>query len=250
MMKSMLKTILLAATTLVLLILGTSFLSQTGRAQPARQTGADEAGTQRTVSVTGAGRVSAQPDQATVRLGVQTEAESAADALAENSERMQALLEALRDAGVQDADIQTQTLQLFPRYEQPVEGAAPALAGYTATNIVEARLRALDDLGAVLDAAVAAGGNSIDSIRFEVSDPAEALDQGRAAAMEDAQHKAEQLATLAGAELGEVLTISEATRTPPPVFEAAPAADERVAVPIEPGAQTVEVEVQVTWLLR
>lgn len=251
-MKSKLKTIAIAVFILVTLIVGTALLSRTGRAQPPGQI--QEEPIRRMVSVSGLGQVSARPDQAIVRLGVQNEAETASEALTENSQRMQALLDALGEAGALDQDIQTQTLQLFPRYEPPPEGspeATPELAGYTAANVVEVRLRDLDGLGELLDAAVAAGGNTIESIRFEVSDPSDLLDQARAAAMEDARHKADQLAALANAEMGDVLSINESTRTPPPVFEERFAPVERgAAVPIQPGAQIVEVEVQVVWFLE
>ena len=119
-----------------------------------------------------------------------------------------------------------------------------------AINIAEVRVREIDSIGEVLDAAVEAGGNTIDSIRFEFGDPAEVLEQARSGAMQDAQGKAEQLASLADGELGQVLTINEITRTPPVLFEGAQPAVDQAAVPIEPGTQSVEVEVQVTWLLR
>jgi uncharacterized protein len=248
-MKSMLKTLGIAIAILVMLILGTSLLSQTGKAEPARQAGEEDSG-RRTVTVTGIGQASAQPDQAVVRIGVQTEAESAAEALSENSSQMQALLATLRAAGLAEADIQTTFLQLYPRYTQTSQQTGPTLAGYVAINIVEVRVREIGGLGEVLDAAVEAGGNTIDSIRFEFGDPSEVLEQARSAAMNDAQGKAEQLASLADGELGEVLTINEVTRTPPVIFEGAQPAIDQAAVPIEPGTQSVEVEVQVTWLLR
>jgi len=92
------------------------------------------------------------------------------------------------------------------------------------------------------------GGNRIESIRFEVSDPAAYLDQACEAAWNDAQHKAEQLASLAGAELGEVLTINESGRGVQPLA-GRPVTAEAAAVPIEPGSQTIGVDLQVTWSL-
>jgi uncharacterized protein YggE len=116
--------------------------------------------------------------------------------------------------------------------------------------VVEVRLRDLEAIGGILDAAVQAGGNRIEGIRFEVSDPAPYLDQAREAAWNDAQHRAEQLASLAGAELGEVLTINASGRGPQPVVEQAVTAAAAAPVPVEPGSQTIEVDLQVTWLLR
>lgn len=205
---------------------------------------------QRTVNVSGAGQISAQPDIAVVALGVQTEAEEAATALTENSQQMQALVDVLKDAGTAAEDIQTQVVRLYPRYEdKPGEEGQRELIGYTATNVIEVRLLDLDAVGSILDTAVQAGGNRIEGIRFEVSEPTAYLDQAREAAWNDAQHKAEQLASLAGAELGEVLTISESGRGPQPIVERPVAVEAAAAVPIEPGSQTIEVDLQVTWLL-
>jgi uncharacterized protein YggE len=207
---------------------------------------------QRTISVSGNGQVDVQPDVAVVTLGVQTEAEEAALALTRNSQQMQALVDALKDAGVAAEDIQTRVVRLYPRYAQAPEPQGQGeLIGYTATNIVEVRVRDLDSVGEILDTAVQAGGNRIESIGFEVSDPAQHMDKAREAAWNDAQHKAEQLAGLAGAELGAVLTISESGRGPQPVVERpVMAAEAAAAVPIEAGSQTIEVDLQVTWLLR
>ena len=205
----------------------------------------------RTVNVSGSGQVSAQPDIAVVTLGVQTEAEEAASALTENSQQMQALVDVLKDEDVAAEDIQTQVVRLRPRYEEePRAEGQRELIGYTATSVVEVRIRDLDAAGGVLDAAVQAGGNRIEGIRFEVSEPAAYLDQAREVAWNDAQHRAEQLASLAGVELGGIMTINESGRGPQPVVERPMAVEAAAAVPIEPGSQSIQVDLQVTWYLR
>jgi uncharacterized protein YggE len=205
----------------------------------------------RTVNVSGSGHASAQPDVAVVRLGVQTEAEEAATALTENSQQMQALVDVLKDADIAADKIQTQVVRLYPRYDEKPGGEGQReLVGYTATNVVEVRLEDLGAAGGILDAAVQAGGNRIEGISFEVSEPAAYLDQAREAAWNDAQRKAEQLADLAGVELGEVLTVNESGRGPQPIVERPMAVEAAAAVPIEPGSQTIEVDLQVTWQLR
>ena len=74
---------------------------------------------QGTVAVSGTGRIGVTPDRATVSLGVETEAPEASAALLQNSRQMQKLIEALQAAGLQSDAIQTQNIQLRPRYEQP-----------------------------------------------------------------------------------------------------------------------------------
>jgi uncharacterized protein len=111
------------------------------------------------------------------------------------------------------------------------------------------RSRDLQDLGEVIDTAVEAGGNVVEGIRFEVSNRSRLLDQAREAAMAEARRKAEQLANAAGASIDQVLTIEEADRTPRPVPAPALEVAEQ-AVPVEPGEETIEVMVEVSWMLR
>ena len=218
----------------------------------------------RSVSVSGSGQVNVQPDMAVVQVGVQTSDAEATAALNSNSEQMQSLLDALAQAGVTKADVQTQSIQLQHQYAgasngipQPVEPAAgqamtntPQIVGYIAQNTVAVRVNDIDNLGSLLDSVVAAGGNQILGIRFEISQANDALEQARATAWKDAQQKAEQLADLAGAQLGNVLTINEFSRGPVPVAPASNMVMDAAAVPVQPGSQDVNVEVQITWQLR
>jgi uncharacterized protein YggE len=229
---------------------------QLGTSQLAAQTPtpAPDQQVQRTIAVSGTGQVSATPDTVVVTIGVETQAPEASQAMSDNSQEMSAVVSALEDAGVASKDIQTQVVQLQPQYKQSSPGATtpvtPTLVGYVATNLVQVRTQELDTLGQLLDAAVQAGANRIQSISFEVSDSAALLDQAREAAWTDAEHKASQLAELAGAQLGEVITITESSQPPAPIVERAAVPSGAGGVPIEPGTQTVQVSVQVTWQLK
>lgn len=209
----------------------------------------------RTISVNETGSAEVVPDMAIVNLGVQTDAETASEALTENNQQMESVMSALRAAGIANNDIRTTTIQIYPRYEVPPQpregqGSQPDLVGYTATNTVEVRVRDLDNLGTILDQVVSSGGNRVDSIRFDVSNQASALEQAREAAMQNALDKAEQLADLANGSLGVVVTIVENSRGP--IFFEAAAMDQAAggAVPISPGTQSITVDLQVTWELQ
>jgi uncharacterized protein len=207
----------------------------------------------RTVSVSGRGRVDGQPDMAVISLGVRTEDENAADALSQNNTQMQSLISALRNGGVAQADIRTLTIQLYPRYQPPPAsdpGGPVVVNGFIATNMVEVTVRDLDNLGVLLDDAVQAGGNQVEGIRFDISDQSALLDEAREAAMQDARHKAEQLANLSGARLGVVMTIIEASSTPVPFLRELSAQAADSSVPVSPGMQTIDVTIQVTWELQ
>lgn len=238
----------------VALGLASVLLLQPGMAQttasPATQVDNNEV--VRSITVSGFGQVEVTPDQALVRLGVQTEAESAGDALSQNSERMEALLASLTDAGISRADIQTQNISLFPRYADPGPDAitrTQQLVGYTVSNIVQVRVRDLDTLGDLLDAAIAAGSNTIENIQFVVSDTSTRLDEARSEALVDARRKAQQLAEEVNGELGEVIMINESGLPVLPLGIAARADGFGGAAPVEPGTQTLSAQVQVTWRL-
>lgn len=227
--------------------------SVTAQAQPTPVSGE----TLRTVMVTGSGSINATPDQAVVQFGVQTQAETAAQALSDNNDQMTSLISTLRGAGIANADIQTMTIQLFPEIApQPTPAAnqddrGSQIANYTAVNTVSVTVREIDNLGTLLDQVVSAGGNRIDYISFDVSDPSQSLDQAREAAFQNATAKATQLASLAGLRLGSVVTIVETTYIPSPVTqESALRMDEAAkAVPISPGSRTYTIDIQVTFEL-
>jgi uncharacterized protein len=204
----------------------------------------------RTVQVSGRGQVMAEPDRAIVRFGVQTEADSAQDALAENSEQMTAVISATLEAGVAEADIQTSGFQLQPQYDAGPDGTNPELTGYRASNIVQVTVRDLEQIGELLDTVVSAGSNTIEGIQFEVSDQADMQAAAREAAIEDARQRAEQLAELTGAELGPVQTIMETAGFGPAPLATTFNESFAASVPVQPGTQAIETIVQVTWLLQ
>jgi uncharacterized protein len=218
------------------------------------------------VTVSGVGRVSVQPDRAVIRLGVETQAEEASEAITQNNQQMQDLIDALIAAAVPEEDIQTQTINLNPVYGPsepattgattgvtteplpPIEGQGDEITGYRATNVVQIETDDIDQVGSLIDTAVQAGGNIVRGINFTVSDPTEPLNEARHAAWEQARAQAEQLAEFAGAELGRALSINDFS-SPAPLIEQASFDAAVSAVPISPGSQVVETNLQVTWEL-
>ena len=207
-----------------------------------------------TISVWGNGQVVTTPDRAVVTIGVETSASEASAALSQNSEQILATIAALQKAGVSERDIQTQAVQLYTSYGSAYPsptGAPPPTStqpnGYTALNSVQVSVRDVAKLGALLDAAVATGSNRINGLRFEVSDATAALQQARQLAWQDAQNKAQQLAKLGGLQLGQVIEIQETNSLPVDVTVQTTASS---PVPIVPGAQNVQINLNVTWQVR
>jgi uncharacterized protein len=205
-----------------------------------------------TIVVSGTGRIAVQPDVADLRLGVTMAKPSVEAARAQAGVLMDAILSAVEGAGVAHPDVRTSLLSVQPRYDYR-DGRAPTLTGYEVANMVEVTVRDLASLGAVVDAALAAGATSMDGLTFRVSDPAIPEREARVAAMSEARARADVLADAADLTIQGVADIIEGVplRPPGPFPKAermAMAAD--VATPVEAGMLEVAVTVTVTYRTR
>lgn len=208
---------------------------------------------QATISVTGEGHVEVAPDMATVVLGVTSEDDTAKAALGANNDAVAAVIRRLKTAGIEDRDIQTSGLSLGPRYDYSKTNTdgSQVITGYIASNMVTVRVRALDTVGGVLDAAVTDGANSLNGITFGLQETVAVTDAARKAAVEDAHRKALLYAAAAGAKLGRVLSISEqgGFSPPMPMAMAEAAFDKSGAVPVAAGALNVSASVVILYEL-
>lgn len=167
--------------------------------------------TPRMITVSGRGEAAAAPDIARVAAAVVTQGRTAQDAMAANAAAMNRVFAAIREAGVEDRDMQTSAINLSPQYRRfgPGESGPPEISGYEAQNQVALRIRDIDGLGEVLDRLVASGANQFYGVSFDISDRTALLAEARRAAVADARAKAELYAEAAGVRLGQVLEISE-----------------------------------------
>jgi hypothetical protein len=198
------------------------------------------------ITVNGEGTRMAAPDIVTIRLGVTTQGKTAREASEANAKIMTAVLAAIKDAGANEADIQTHRISLQPQFEQSKNGGPVKLSGFHAGNDVAVRLRDIGKLAGVLDRAVAAGANEIADIEFSVADQSKLLDDARATAIADARRKAEIYAKAAGAGVGRPVAISEGVAAPP---SPRPVAFRSVATPVAPGEVPLQVTVTVSYEL-
>lgn len=206
------------------------------------------------LDVTATGRVSRTPDLATITAGVVTQAPLAADALSENARRMDAVIKALKAAGLAARDLSTSNVALSPQYRYQ-DGKPPVVTGYQATNSVAIRFRDIARAGAVLDALVRAGANQIDGPNLSLSDPEAALDEARTQAIAKARARAELYAKAAGLSVARIVAINEAgenggdrPRPMPMMARAAVQSDAETVV--LPGETDVSASVNVRFLLK
>jgi uncharacterized protein YggE len=203
----------------------------------------------RYISVIGHGEIKVRPDTAIIQIGVETQAATAKDALAQNTTQTQAVQKKLTDLGIDTKDIQTTNFGIYPVYG--TDGRQ--VTGYRVTNSVSVKIRGIDKAGTLLDQVVQAGANSIYGISFTVDNTQNVMNQAREAAMRDAKARADLLAKAGGATVGEVLIINE-NLSQQPIPYAVPARAEAAqmdsAVPVQPGEQSYTADIQVTYALR
>lgn len=169
------------------------------------------------ISVTGTGRVFIKPDVAITSLGVEIMAPTLEGATKETSDRMAKVLAAVKAAGIDDKDITTTSYKVNPITSEPKEGKSPQITGYRVSNIMQVKIRKIEDAGRVIDAAMGTGANHVGSIFFAVNDPKPHQKQARHAAVKEAMEKASQLAAAAGVKIGKIISITEGGG-PVPVF--------------------------------
>ncbi|MFZ0625396.1 MAG: SIMPL domain-containing protein [Acidimicrobiia bacterium] len=204
------------------------------------------------ISVSGTGKVEGTPDTVEVDLGVSVLADSVDQATASAAEKADALIRALTTKGVAEEDITTTNYSIYPEYDY--SGNRERLVGYRVNNSVVAKIRNVEETGAVLDEVTAAAGDevTVNGLRFSIEDNSEMLASAREAAWNDAKAKAEQLADLSGQHLGPAVSINESVSTPPtPIPYASDAGGaESARTPIEPGTSTVTITLQVEFSLE
>ena len=205
---------------------------------------------QRTVTVNGLGQSSVEPDQAVVRVGVNIRGGSAKAVSRRAAARMSAVLDALRDLGIDEADLKTTRVSMRP-YRERSNGQVTD-TGWVVNNRVTVIVRDLTQTGDVIDAAVGAGANDLDGVTFRASDASAARSEARAAAVVAAEAAAGELAEAAGVEILGVLSIVEGAAGDPwarrdVALFAAETAGPAYDTPIEPGVIDVRVTVNAVY---
>jgi uncharacterized protein YggE len=207
------------------------------------------------ITVQGTGEVRADPDEATVRLGVVGQAPSARAAQEKVNQVANAVLAAVGGLGVVAADIQTSELNLSPIYTQ-ARPDAPAqnperISGYSASNVVSVRLSKLDLVGRVIDAGLGAGANQVEGVSFGLRNDQAARARALSGAVAEARGKAQAIVGALGVRLGEVLEVAEGeigtvSRFVPKMMSMA-MADRSSATPVAAGQLTVSASVTIRY---
>ena len=198
--------------------------------------------TDHTITVTGSGTASTVPDQAQFCFDVEDHADTAVAASAANAAAMRKVIEALRQAGVAEKDLQTVDVSVEPDYND----AGTKVLGYTASNSVCATT-SVSDAGSVVDAGLGAGADRISGPNLTKVDSTKLYDDALRAAVADARSRAGVLADAAGVKVGEVVSVQEGSEPSYPVaYDLAMTGPE---APVQAGTQDIEATVTVTYAI-
>jgi uncharacterized protein YggE len=208
-----------------------------------------------TISVSGEGKTSMSPDVAQLQFGVQVQREQTAkQAMSKLSTQMKAVIDAVKQAGVPDKDIRTESLSLNPAYDWTDKGQVAR--GFDASQSLSVKVRDLDRVSEVLSVAANAGANNIGGVNFTIDDPEQARATARKEAITQAQEKAKILAGQLGMNLGKLQGFSEGGGGYPPMPYRSMAGsammekDVAVNAVVPAGEEEIQVQVTLTYELR
>lgn len=206
----------------------------------------------RSMSVSGHGEVYLIPDIAYINIGTRSEATDVAQALSNNNDQAQAISSVLAEKGIDSLDIQTTAFNVYP-YQNYGPDGQPSEMKYVVENTVNVKVRDLTRLGEILDAVVRSGANQINGISFDVEDRAQAESDARKLAIQDATEKAQELADIAGIQLGDLQNISVYSNgSPETVYDAKGGgyAALSTSAPISAGQMIVSADASLVYGLK
>lgn len=204
------------------------------------------------IVVSASGEVKVSPDKASIQIGVQSRAPTAAAASQANAQKQRAVIDAIKARGIPADQISTSSFNVIPETRYDREGQqAPRTTSYLVMNSVNVELKRVDLVGAVIDAALAAGANQVNSLNFGVQSADSARRAALAIAVAKARADAEVIARAAGGTLGsliELIANETSVRPPMPYMrDMAVMAKAAESTPVEPGLETISAMVNARW---
>lgn len=198
-----------------------------------------------TITVVGTGTATAQPDQAVLDIGVEFPDMDVAAAYGQVNSTLASIVEALVALGVAREDIQTSGINIYSEPYGEMNGVMQNR--FRASNRLTVIVRDLELIEEVIDSAVAAGANSIYGLQLGIADTQALESQARAAALENARVRADEIAGNIGVTLGDVVTVIEYSGSAPMPALYADRAYGGGGTVFEPGQMSVSLSVQVTY---
>lgn len=217
----------------------------------------DQGEEMRTITVAGEGSVFVKPDVASVNLAVITEGKTVEKVSDENNVKMKAIVAAVKELGIDEADIKTTNYNLSPRYNYDTYPAK--IEGYTLSQNITVKIRDLGKVEDVIAASTNAGANRMDSLNFMVDDEDQFMSEARELAVEEAKAKAAEIEDTVGISLGDIIGYRDLSNNyvPPVYYEKAMYADSAMGgglraddLAIESGSQEIVSNIELIYEIR
>jgi len=206
------------------------------------------------ITVAGEGKIYAKPDVAIISLGVTNTATTVAEVTKSNTDKMNAVIQAVKDLKIEEKDIQTTNYNLSPLYDY-TEKVGRVFRGYTLNQNVQVKIRDFTKIGDVLSQATVKGANLVGDLQFTIDNPEQLKEQARAKAIEKAKANAKNLAKESGMSLGKLINVYENSNSYPIMYSSAKlgmgeAMDSAPAPTIQPGQQEINVTINLTYRVK
>ncbi len=222
----------------------------------------------RQLAITGEGKMATKPDLATFTAGVVTQAPKIKDAQLENTRKSNAMLDFLKQKGLEEKDLKTVGYSIYPQYSYPepcprglpgydsypcLSQKTPKIISYEVRHTIEVKVRDLDKVDELLEGVVSNGANEVGSVNFSVENEEKVKAEARKKAIDNAREKALVLAKDLGVRLGKIVSFSESGGGFPiyaQSFEALKGGGGVASVPsprVEPGEQEIHSIVTLTY---
>lgn len=209
------------------------------------------------IVVSGSASIYKPADFLSLTIGAVSDGQTVKEALADNNQKMQKIIEAVKSAGIEEKEIQTNSFTINPKYSQPPKNPPPdwqtTIVGYEVANSVTVKTANLFLAGPLIDAVSKEGANQINDINFTLFNNTQAQAEAIAAAVEKAKTYAEAAANQAGISLGTILELSTGQANVVPTYKArafyATSSAESVSTPIASGNIEVHADVTVTYAI-
>ena len=174
--------------------------------------------TKNTITVSDVGEIYAKPDLGITSFSVKTESKTVAKAMSENTEKMNEVIDSMKDLGIDEKDLKTTAFNIYPRYDyleaSPFNSGRRSLVGYEITQSLQVKIRDLDKVGQIIQKATDAGSNQIGSLSFTIDDEDAVKEQAREEAINKAKDKAKELANQLGVDLVRIVGFYESVQQP------------------------------------
>lgn len=216
---------------------------------------------EKTIAVTGSATISVDPNLLNINFGVEVEAKTAKEAISTNSAAMMAVVDAIKKLGINEDEISTSSFTIYPVYDNQVDPKTGVyirseLTGYKVSNILSVKTGKLNMAGSIIDAAVDAGANRVDSVYYSLSTERQLTVQDELIekAVLNAKSKAEKALTPLDQKIigVKMVSMSDFGYPPPPIpysgFFAETAALDK-STPIFSSDQDVTTTVNVIFLI-